>query len=148
VLFSDPDTPGAGICGDGRLDTGEQCDDGEDNHDDGLCSTACELRVGDGLHALDWDHVCSSHVAFNETSVAIGGLQNGKSYNFVLVAHDMFGNPRALARVVTATPDAELESFVPAAEDGCGCSSSGGHVPWDMLSLLVLGLLRRRRARR
>jgi MYXO-CTERM domain-containing protein len=147
VTFSDPDMPGAEICGDGRLDTGEQCDDGEDNHDEGLCSTACRLRVGDGLHALDWDHLCSGHVAYNETSVAIGGLENGKTYNFVLVAHDLFGNPRTFARVVAATPDAELQEFAPAAEDGCGCSSTGGHVPGAMLGLIALAAVRRRRGR-
>lgn len=147
VTFSDPDTPGADICGDGRLDTGEQCDDGEDNHDEGLCSSTCRLRVGEDLHALSWDHVCSGHVAYNETSVVIDGLENGKTYNFVLVAHDASGNPRAFARVVAATPDAELQGFTPSAEDGCGCTSAGGHVPGAMLGLLALAALRRRRAR-
>jgi MYXO-CTERM domain-containing protein len=147
VMFSEPDGPGGGSCGDGRLDEGEQCDDGEANADDGLCSTACALRVGAGLHALDWDHLCSDHIPASERSVIVGHLKDGRAYNFVLVAHDAHGNPRALARVVSATPDAALPSFA-LAEDGCGCSSTGGHVPRTMLMLVVLGLLRRRRARR
>jgi cysteine-rich repeat protein len=37
-------------CGNGRLNSGEQCDDGNRNHNDG-CTNACKLaRCGDGIH--------------------------------------------------------------------------------------------------
>lgn len=39
-----------GICGDGSLDEGEDCDEGENNRDDGPCTLDCEQAVcGDGL---------------------------------------------------------------------------------------------------
>lgn len=147
VMVSEPDASDVGSCGDGRLDEGEQCDDGADNGDDALCSTACALRVSAGLHALDWSYLCSEHIPASERAVVVGHLIDGRAYNFVLVAHDAHGNPRALARVVAATPDAALPSLAPAAEDGCGCTSAGGHVPGAMLSLIALAALRRRRAR-
>ncbi|PCC73515.1 Myxococcus cysteine-rich repeat-containing protein [Nannocystis exedens] len=45
----DPDT-GAGACGDGVIDPGEECDLGLANADDGACTSACLLAAcGDGL---------------------------------------------------------------------------------------------------
>jgi len=42
--------PAAPACGDGKVDPGEQCDDGEDNADTNACTAACELAIcGDGL---------------------------------------------------------------------------------------------------
>ncbi|MEN0065635.1 MAG: hypothetical protein AAGA48_26070 [Myxococcota bacterium] len=48
-----PTTPPSARCGDGVLDPGEACDNGEANADDGDCTTACQLaRCGDGfVHA-------------------------------------------------------------------------------------------------
>ncbi|MFY0535103.1 hypothetical protein [Nannocystis pusilla] len=100
---TDPDT-----CGNGVVEDGEACDDGDDNGPEGLCDESCELRVSPSLHALDWDHVCSDHISFNNKGMAIHGLENGKAYNFVLVSYDLFGNPRVHDQVVTATPDGSL----------------------------------------
>ncbi|MDC0669461.1 MYXO-CTERM sorting domain-containing protein [Nannocystis radixulma] len=143
-----PEVTDPNTCGNGVVEAGEACDDGLDNDDDGLCDTACNLRVSPGLHALDWAHVCSDHVAFSEKSVAIGGLDNGKAYNFVLVAYDQAGNPRAHHRIVTATPDESLPDLLPDAAEGCACTSSPeGHGLLAMsLGTLALLALRRRRA--
>ncbi|MDC0674449.1 DUF4215 domain-containing protein [Nannocystis radixulma] len=40
----------AGVCGDGKVDDGEECDNGAQNGDDGFCTDACVNNVcGDGL---------------------------------------------------------------------------------------------------
>lgn len=46
-------------CGDGELDPGEGCDNGEDNHDDNPCSSSCKLNLG-GL--CNEDSECTSEV--------------------------------------------------------------------------------------
>ncbi len=49
--ISDSDTsPPAPVCGDGVLDPGEACDDGDGNSDNATCTLGCALAVcGDGL---------------------------------------------------------------------------------------------------
>lgn len=131
-----------GECGDGVLDPGEECDDIGDNRDDGLCTTQCMLAVSEALHGLDWGLVCSAHVAYNENSAVVEGLENGKTYNVVLVAYDKFGNPQAFPQVFQVTPDASLPSLSED-EDGCGCRGAEGGA-WLLLPVLV-GLRRRRR---
>jgi cysteine-rich repeat protein len=38
------------LCGDGEINQGEQCDDGDANTDDGACTSECRIAVcGDGL---------------------------------------------------------------------------------------------------
>ncbi len=52
VTEVEPTSTGApdGVCGDGALDPGEDCDDGAANADDAMCTTSCVLaRCGDGL---------------------------------------------------------------------------------------------------
>lgn len=147
VQVTDPPPPAdPGTCGDNLLDPGEACDDGPDNGPDGLCAPDCRLRVSPDLHRLDWTHLCSGHIEFDQDTVVIGGLKNGTSYNFVLVAHDDAGNPRPLAHVVTATPDASLPDLLPAADDGCGCTTSpSGHALSAMSLFIIIPILRRRR---
>lgn len=126
--------PGDGSCGDGVRDAGEACDDGVNNAIDAMCTTDCTLTVSPSLYALDWDHVCSPHVTFTESSVIVEGLDGGKSYDMVLVTYDKFGNPKVYPRVLQVTP-------LP--EDGCGCRSAGSE--GLQLALVVAPLLRRRR---
>ncbi|MBZ5708789.1 MYXO-CTERM sorting domain-containing protein [Nannocystis pusilla] len=142
-----PEVTDPNTCGNGVVEAGEACDDGLDNADDGLCDRSCNLRVSPSLHALDWAHVCSDHIPFSATSVVIDGLDNGKTYNFVLVPHDLVGNPRAHAHVVTATPDESLPDLLPSEAEGCACTSSAeGHGLFVMsLGTLALLALRRRR---
>lgn len=137
-----------GVCGNGVVEAGETCDDGEDNGPEGLCDADCSLRVSASLHALDWDHVCSEHIPFSSKSAVIEGLENGKTYNFVLVSYDTFGNPRAHGKVVTATPDEALPATggEGAAGEGCACAAGqGGPGLWAMSLVGLLGLARRRR---
>ncbi|MCB9566569.1 MAG: hypothetical protein H6710_05045 [Myxococcales bacterium] len=43
-------TTGGGECGDGKLDAGEECDDGDNNADDAACTSTCKnATCGDGL---------------------------------------------------------------------------------------------------
>jgi MYXO-CTERM domain-containing protein len=143
------DTTGAEpFCGDGSIDAGEACDDGDDNGPEGLCDADCSLRVSASLHALDWDHVCSEHIPVSSKGAVIEGLENGKTYNFVLVSYDTFGNPRAHGKVVTATPDEALPATGgdEGAAEGCGCAAGqGGPGLWAMSLVGVLGLARLRR---
>lgn len=53
----DPRCPGTGVCGNGVLDAGEVCDDGNTNSGDG-CSTACACE-NSLLAVIPWD-VCGS----------------------------------------------------------------------------------------
>lgn len=140
-----------GTCGNGVVEAGEACDDGDDNGPEGLCDEGCELRVSPSLHALDWDRVCSDHITFNSEGVAVHGLENGKAYNFVLVSYDLFGNPRVQGRVVTATPDGSLPGPDGGLEgiggEGCACAAgeSGGAGVVALSLGALLGLARRRR---
>ncbi len=54
-----------GECGDGELNTGEECDDGPSNADDAACTAACKLAVcGDGL--VGPDEACDDGNPVNE----------------------------------------------------------------------------------
>lgn len=135
---------GDGSCGDGQLDPGEACDDG-DNFDAGPCRSDCTLTVSPGLHALDWDYLCSDHISVDETSVNIHGLENGVDYRFLLVTYDASGNPRIIPQVLHATPDASLEAL-PGDPEGCACTTTSTAPTTSALLLLAaLGLTRRRR---
>jgi len=130
-------------CGDGVVQADEACDDGEDNRADGLCTEACTLTVGAALHDLDWGHVCTAHVEWDAGMAVVSGLENGKAYNLVLVAYDDRGNPRAVPRVLTVTPDAELPELPSAEVEGCGCRTDSA--PGGLLLFTALALVRRRR---
>lgn len=134
---------GDGSCGDGQLDPGEACDDG-DNFDAGPCRSDCTLTVSPGLHALDWDYLCSDHISVDETSVNIHGLENGVDYRFLVVTYDASGNPRIVPQVLHATPDASLEAL-PGDPEGCACTTTTAPTTSALLLLAALGLTRRRR---
>lgn len=139
------EAPDGGVCGDGRVGPDEQCDDGDDNRSGGLCSASCRLNVSPGLHALSWDYLCTPHIDINERSVVIDGLENGTTYNFVLVTHDSAGNPRAVATVVQTTPSGEFAG-PEGDESGCGCTGAPtGRGSALLLLLLAPAALRRRR---
>ncbi|MDC0721222.1 hypothetical protein [Nannocystis bainbridge] len=135
------------FCGDGRVDAGEECDEGTQNSDAGLCSDTCQLCVSREMQRLDWSRVCSGFIAPDQTSVLVTGLDPGSGHVFALVAHDAAGNARALGQLATVDPyePAELddtEGFM-----GFCAVSPEGHGAWGMsLGLCaVLTLLRRRR---
>lgn len=45
-----------GLCGDGVIDMGEECDNGDENNEEGLCTPDCTLACGDG--ELQGDEEC------------------------------------------------------------------------------------------
>lgn len=130
------------VCGDGLKGPEEECDSGEDNGAS-LCTTECTLNVSDGLKRLDWAYVCSSHLSLTTKSVRIEGLENGKSYNFLLVAYDASGNPLASPEVVSAAPvpTNDLWDQCKAQGDVCGESGFCNVAGADDRSLALVGLI-------
>lgn len=73
------DTPDAAVdrCGNGRLDFGEQCDDGNTNDDD-ECTTACVFACGDGI--VQASETCDVGIAAGEAGacpMASGDCDDG-----------------------------------------------------------------------
>ncbi|MFO7565001.1 MAG: fibronectin type III domain-containing protein [Enhygromyxa sp.] len=67
---------------------GGVCDEPYECSSNNFCGTPTT-----GIHSLDWAYVCSDHLGFNTTSTRISGLENGKTYTFLVVAYDRAGNP-------------------------------------------------------
>ncbi len=127
-------------CGDGFVGPDEECDAGDGNAEDGLCKTDCTFQGSDGLRALDWGYVCSSHIPYNTTSIRISGLENDKRYNFLLVSYDIFGNPKTYNKIVAATPVNTRDLWEQCKFQGDVCGESGFcNVAGDSDPLLGLG---------
>ncbi|MCY0986575.1 hypothetical protein OV203_05560 [Nannocystis sp. ILAH1] len=141
---------GLGICGDGHVDPGEECDEGDQNSDEGLCSDSCELCVSPQMQRLDWSRVCSDFIAPDQTSVFITGLDPDQFYHFALVAHDAAGNARALGQLASEAPYVAWDADVGDDAGMFGCSvGPKGHGSWVMSMGLcsLLGWIGRRRRR-
>jgi cysteine-rich repeat protein len=146
------------VCGNGMAEEGEDCDDGNDVDDDG-CLATCRFNISDSMRNLNWDYVCTGHIAYNTNSVRIEGLENGKNYNFLLVAYDLFGNPKAVDKIVQAAPVETYDLWEQCAADGGVCGESGfcnvgnengGLMAVSAITMLGLGgigVARRRRNR-
>jgi cysteine-rich repeat protein len=53
---NDTEDTGEGVCGDGVVDSGEQCDQGETNGESGQCTPECQIAVcGDGYVRSDYE---------------------------------------------------------------------------------------------
>lgn len=53
-------------CGDGEVDPGEECDEGEDNENEGACTEGCRLpRCGDGFVQPEIGEVCDKGEGVN-----------------------------------------------------------------------------------
>lgn len=74
-----PDAPDPALCGDGFIDPGEGCDEGEANSPAGQCTPACQLPAcGDGFHhaateACDDGNATDTDACTNACAVAICG---------------------------------------------------------------------------
>lgn len=112
-------------CGDNQRADDEVCDNGPDNGPMGLCNSDCTLNVSEGMLRLDWNYVCSDHLAYNTKQVRIEGLENGKEYNFLLVAYDKSGNPLASPEVIRATPVDTNDLWEECHDRGDVCGRSG-----------------------
>ncbi|MBX3274977.1 MAG: DUF4215 domain-containing protein [Sandaracinaceae bacterium] len=109
-------------CGDGVVDTGEECDSGSGNADDlpDGCRTTCRRAYcGDGV--LDTGERCDP-----------GGRGPGEA-------------PAGLC--TDMCPEGGVGPVDPPTDGGCRASGGGAPAPWGVLGLVVLGVLRRRRAR-
>jgi cysteine-rich repeat protein len=118
----------APICGDGRVDAPEQCDDGNDVDDDG-CTLACRLpRCGDGIVQADAGEHCDDGEATRTCNAdcklrgqavwraVLGDLGSGGRIQALAVAIADDGTIGVLARagaedptrLVALTPDGKL----------------------------------------
>jgi MYXO-CTERM domain-containing protein len=114
--------------------------------------------VDSPLANLDWDYVCSDHVSRTGTNAEIGGLENGKEYQFLVVAYDLAGNPLIVSDVLTATPvetsdfweQCEQQDDICGSGGFCACTSEPEptNAAWFGAGLVLLGLARRRRGPR
>jgi MYXO-CTERM domain-containing protein len=124
---------GDGDTGDGDGDTGDGDGDGDDDTGDGdgdtddtggctpgelscICTAEgtcdspleCNGNICEepttGIHSLDWSYVCSEHLGYSTRQARIEGLENGKTYQFVVVAYDKAGNYVASTEEIKATP--------------------------------------------
>ena len=143
-------------CATGEL--GCACD-AEGGCADGLeCDNDFCVEPAVGIETLDWSYVCSPHLGFNNREARIEGLENGKTYQFVVVAYDRAGNAVA-SEVISGTPTEtrglweECEAAGNICGEGWNCSvqdDTPRSLGWMFGALGLLGLgcgigLRRRR---
>ncbi|MDH5670541.1 MAG: VWA domain-containing protein [Myxococcales bacterium] len=159
----EPQDP-APLCGDGRVEGGELCDDGALNATYGHCAARCDglhLYCGDGR--VDGDEGCDdgngedgdgcSAVCQREDADEDGGM--GAAANGVVTPRPNIppqGPPQLIARpAVDGGLDAGPTGDSNAA-DGCGCATIGApktaatrtHYPWLVLGLAITARRRQR----
>ena len=110
-----------------------------------------------GIGSLDWDYVCTGHIAGNARSARIEGLENGREYQFLVVAYDPAGNPSASPDILTATPRETLDLWEQCEIQGEVCGKGGfcncttqprPRDAFEMFALAGLGLMGWMRRRR
>jgi MYXO-CTERM domain-containing protein len=111
----------------------------------GSGSTGGTELPSSGIQSLDWDYVCTGHIAGNARSARIEGLDNGRTYQFLVVAYDPAGNPAASPDILTATPRETIDLWEQCELQGevCGeggfCNCTAEPRGRDGLGLLALG---------
>ncbi|MCX4243377.1 MYXO-CTERM sorting domain-containing protein [Paraliomyxa miuraensis] len=174
VYGGETDTTGSGTFGD-TGDVGTSTGDGLTTTGDGLTTTGDGLTTTSGsasttsggmgttggdpldspLSSLDWRYVCSEHISGTGTTAEISGLENGQTYEFLVVAYDAAGNPKVVSEVLTATPIETRDFWEQCEQQGdlcgdggfCSCRTDGGSplAAWLGTGLLLLGVAARRR---
>jgi hypothetical protein len=120
-------------------------------------STGSTELPTEGIQSLDWDYVCTGHISGSARSVRIDGLENGREYQFLVVAYDPAGNPAPSPDILTATPRETIDLWEQCeiAGEACGdggfCSCTAAPRARDAFELTalagvgLLGWVRRRR---
>ena len=80
---------------------------------------------GVGLGTLDYDYVCSSSLSGNSQEARIDGLENGKRYQFLLVAYDRAGNPAPSETILVAAPVETRDAWEQCGARGDICGEAG-----------------------
>jgi MYXO-CTERM domain-containing protein len=114
-----------------------------------------------GIESLDWAYVCTGHLPLTATQARITGLENGRTYQVLVIAYDQAGNPTAASEVLTAVPRETTDLWEQCRIQGdicgdggfCSCTTEAPK-PLGALGMTLGGLLglagvwRRRRRRR
>jgi MYXO-CTERM domain-containing protein len=130
----------------------------EDTCDQGLeCSGNVCAAPTTGIQTLDYSYVCSDHLGFNTTSTRISGLENGRTYTFLVVAYDQAGNA-VFGETIEARPiptnglweQCEAQGSVCGEGWTCSVTDEPPKLGWLFAALGLVGLggavaLRRRR---
>ncbi|MCA9649994.1 MAG: hypothetical protein H6712_05165 [Myxococcales bacterium] len=145
----------------GAMDTdGTSSTDGSSGGTTGDETTGGSSLADSPLASLDWAYVCSDHITGTGTSARVDGLENGKTYQFIVVAYDRAGNPLIVSgdEVMLETPEETLDFWEQCERQGdlcgnggfCQCRSGADTgAAWlgsGLLLLAMLGLRRRGRA--
>jgi hypothetical protein len=114
---------------------------------------AADMRPLTPFEALSPSFICSDEIrsAAATLEARISGLQNGRDYEFVVVAIDGYGNPRGSAGVTgRPRPALNLLDALHRSGNWAGCALAGrggpaGPAPVLLLLLSIVGLRLRRR---
>jgi cysteine-rich repeat protein len=155
------------VCGDGKIEGIEVCDDGENNATYGHCGGNCRgphLRCGDGRVELMLEECddgngkpgdgCDDRCRYEaEEDAGVAGASGSSGGTGVTGISGSFGSPPVAsgAAGATAVPfeDAGVPAAVGGSKDGCGCRLANRTRPglgWPALA--ALGLVCALRARR
>ncbi len=147
----------------GSTDGGSTSSDGGSTFipvtDSGSGSSGGSELPADGIESLDWDYVCTGHLAATARSARIDGLDNDVEYQFLVVAYDAAGNPAIASDVLVGSPRETVDLWEQCEVQGevCGpggfCTCTAAPRRQDALGLFALagvglvGWARRRRRR-
>ncbi|VDP06073.1 unnamed protein product [Schistosoma margrebowiei] len=76
LCFEDSSAAFSNLCGNSRVDEGEECDAGRNPHDP-CCSSECYFRTG--AHCSPWNHGCCTSAILAGTYVPVGSTMPGRS---------------------------------------------------------------------
>lgn len=112
--------------------------------------------ISSAIETLDWDYICSGHIAGAARSARIDGLDNETEYQVLVVAYDRQGNPTVASNILTGVPKETIDFWEQCEQQGgicgdggfCSCSTERDDPAGPLLFTALLGgagLARRRR---
>jgi MYXO-CTERM domain-containing protein len=125
----------------------------------GTTTAGVDPEIDEVFENLSYEYVCSAHLGSATSNVRIEGLENGRRYQFIVVAYDQFGNPVvATPTILEGEPEATDDLWDTCQKDEfagvcgergfCNCSvgeDMGRELLFSALGLGLFGLARRRR---